>query len=161
LDGSRVIVTDPPERVVLTGWEGDVGSGVAEDWPGPKVSSREQDVVACATLLYRMVTGRAAFGEEGAEEWRRRPRSLRKLSPEVPRRLARLVTRLVDRRPTARRAHLGAWLNALRLELARLEAQDASPRAPRRWGIVAGLALVAALVVIALVWWTAELGRLS
>src|SRR5262249_29164868 len=102
LDGSRVIVTDPPERVVLTGWEGDVGSGVAEAWPGPNVSSEQQDVVACAALFYRMVTGLAPLGEEGAEEGRRRPRSLRKLSPELPRRLSRLVTRLLDRRPTRR-----------------------------------------------------------
>ena len=161
LDGSRVIVTDPPERVVLTGWEGDVGSGVAEAWLGPNVSSEQQDVVACAALFYRMVTGLAPLGEEGAEEGRRRPRSLRKLSPELPRRLSRLVTRLLDRRPTRRRPHLGALMNALRLELARLEAQDASPGAPRRWGIAAGLALAAGLVVVALTWWTVELDHPS
>jgi eukaryotic-like serine/threonine-protein kinase len=162
LDGAWVMVSDPPERIVLTGWEGELGprpvatdAAVADAWP--TAPRKQRDLVAFAALLYEMLTGVAPFGD--GEPDRRRPRALRTLRREVPWRLAGLVMRALDRSGARRRPDLGSLLNALGLELIRLESRNAPSARTHRWRIAAGIALAMAVALAALTWRTAGVGR--
>jgi type II secretory pathway predicted ATPase ExeA len=165
LDASWVMVTDPPERVVLTGWEGDVGSapvgndsGLPEDWSRRGVAREQRDVVAFAALLYQMVAGIAPFGDGEPNASARRPRPLVRWRRQMPPRLGRLVMRVLDRR-AGQRQDLGSLLHALEVERVRLESGELRSGPSRRWRIAAGIVLLAAAVLATLAWWAVEVRR--
>jgi TolB-like protein/Flp pilus assembly protein TadD len=121
------------------------------------------DVFALGVLLYELITGRLPF--QGDQQMaviysivHEDPEPLRRLAPEAPRELERVVKRAMSKDPAARYAHAGALLEDLRRvgsQLAAATVGGVPETKPARrgrgvWiGFAAGLAIaIAALLVV-------------
>ncbi len=145
LSGDRVVLTDfglaRSTASSSSDMSGTPGYMAPEQFANAVLDPRA-DLYALGCLAFEMVSGKRVFGtgtraELAARHQATPPPDVRTLRPETPRWLARAITRLLAKSPGDRAA--GARL---------LE------RGPRRWRIlvpfVAGAAIIAALVVVAI-----------
>jgi tetratricopeptide (TPR) repeat protein len=143
---------DTPETRVTIGERlfGTVDYLAPEQVRGREADERS-DLYAGGLVLFEMVTGRPAFRGESAlggllERLVRDAPDLRRLRPDAPRWLARLVARLLAREPLDRHVSADAVLADLRARRARILPRRRARRRAAATGVLLVLLAVGALV---------------
>ena len=142
---------------------GTAGYMAPEQIEGQPATERS-DVFALGVIVYELLTGVSPFRRDTTwaaldATMRAEPPSLRALKPDVPARLAAIVSRCLAKNPSDRPANAGELLNAL--DILRRERTSAAAPARRSSRWVAIVAVVIAIAgVAAFAWVRVREGRL-